>query len=360
MTPSCLSSCSFSRLVVGLTATLLSAVSLARGADTPADTAEIVHVLNRITFGPRPGDIDLVRKMGVEAFIQQQLHPETLDDSATEKEVGQLAILQMDPQQLASLYHDDKVVKKEQKKEKKALNAEQTDAVTTNAAPVSPSAPDAAMSPAPASAPEATDGQKHGKRNLAADGMAKNNEWKPSAAIEQLEQGKLVRAIDSQRQLQEVLADFWNNHFNVDVKKKVCSIYKVADDRDVIRGHLWGKFRDLLGASAKSPAMLYYLDNASSTVAKNSPQAGAGQPMMQEQTAVPPAKQKKKKDKGAGGINENYAREVMELHTLGVDGGYTQQDVQEVARCFTGWTIDRRTASSRFMPRNMTRAPRSC
>ncbi len=376
-------------LAAGLLTVL--APSIVRGDAPPSDTAQIVHVLNRITFGPRPGDIEMVRKMGVNAFIQQQLHPETIDDSAAEKEVGQLAMLQMSAEELASLYQDEKAAKKERKKEEKAFIAEHPDLAAkaeaeaagsgkkkaaahillaeadkekaagagTNAAP-NPAAPDAADADA-----EAASGKKHHKRDLAAAGMddKKNaDEWKSDAAIEQLEQGKLVRAVDSQRQLQEVLADFWNNHFNIDVKKKTCRVYKIADDRDVIRAHLWGSFHDLLEASAKSPAMLYYLDNASSTVARNAPvqdeasvtDSGTATMMAQAGTASP-AKTKKKKE---GGINENYAREVMELHTLGVDGGYTQKDVEEVARCFTGWTIDRQTGEFEFRPKAHDEGPK--
>jgi uncharacterized protein (DUF1800 family) len=169
-----------------------------------------------------------------------------------------------------------------------------------------------------------------------------------------------VREVDSPRQLQEVLVDFWSNHFNIDMKKGPDRIYKVVDDREVIRPHIWGKFHDLLEASAKSPAMLHYLDNALSSVAYEvTPQMQQRQQarLLQLQqtlgTAAPvdPAAQTAPlKSKKMGGINENYAREIMELHTLGVDGGYTQQDVQEVARCFTGWTIDRMTGTFIFRP----------
>jgi uncharacterized protein (DUF1800 family) len=119
---------------------------------------------------------------------------------------------------------------------------------------------------------------------------------------------KILRAVYSERQLQEVLTDFWFNHFNVDARKGPVKLMLAEYERDTIRPHVLGKFRDLLEADAKSPAMLFYLDNWMSNVRR--------------------------------GLNENYARELMELHTLGVDGGYTQQDVVDVARAFTGWTID--------------------
>jgi uncharacterized protein (DUF1800 family) len=211
---------------------------------------------------------------------------------------------------------------------------------------------------------------------------------------------KALRAIESERQLQEVLVDFWGNHFNIDIRRPPCEVLKIVDDREVIRPHVFGKFRDLLGASAKSPAMLVYLDNYQS-MSENGPAATAGRAanprraarlarlaqlgiaapgttaqgpaapvgspdspanrrraqrlarLAQSGTnapgavapgttpgaatqAAPPKPQKKR----PSGLNENYAREIMELHTLGVDGGYTQQDVREVARCLTGWSVN--------------------
>jgi len=130
--------------------------------------------------------------------------------------------------------------------------------------------------------------------------------FKEHEILAQLQQATILRAVYSRWQLREVMTDFWTNHFNIYARKWPCAPLKVGDDRDVIRPHVFGKFRDLLAASVHSAAMLTYLDNQ--------------------------ANQK-------GTANENYARELMELHTLGVHGGYTQHDVQEVARCFTGWTV---------------------
>jgi uncharacterized protein (DUF1800 family) len=135
-----------------------------------------------------------------------------------------------------------------------------------------------------------------------------------------LSEGKLARAIFSSRQLEEQLADFWYNHFNVYLDKGADRFLVPSYEREAIRPHLLGRFRDLLEATAQSPAMLFYLDNWQS---------------VGPDTQRRPAKAKRP----ARGLNENYARELMELHTLGVDGGYTQKDVTEVARCFTGWTI---------------------
>ena len=186
--------------------------------------------------------------------------------------------------------------------------------------------------------------------------VEKTNAYRSVAAIGQLEQAKLVRAVNSQRQLQEVLVDFWGNHFNIDMKKGPDRVLKVVDDREVIRPHIWGSFRDLLEASAKSPAMLYYLDNATNTVARTvTPmEAMITEKINEKMTengngAIAPPVPKVGDKKG--GINENYGREIMELHTLGVDGGYTQQDVTEVARCFTGWSVDRKTGEFAFHAR---------
>jgi uncharacterized protein (DUF1800 family) len=140
----------------------------------------------------------------------------------------------------------------------------------------------------------------------------------------------VLRAVYSERQLEEVLTDFWFNHFNVDARKGPDRLMIAEYERDAVRPRVFGRFRDLLEATAKSPAMLFYLDNWMSV----DPNIDEG-----------PRRRR--------GLNENYARELMELHTLGVDGGYTQQDVTEVARCFTGWTIDRPRENGpfRFAPR---------
>src|SRR6185295_18491817 len=141
----------------------------------------------------------------------------------------------------------------------------------------------------------------------------------------ELSQQKLLRAAYSERQLQEVLVDFWFNHFNVDARKGATRFLVTEYERDAIRPHVLGRFRDLLEATAKSPAMLFYLDNWMSV---DPGSAGLGSP-----SALRAGNRQKR------GLNENYGRELMELHTLGVDGGYSQNDVTEVARAFTGWTI---------------------
>ncbi len=135
-------------------------------------------------------------------------------------------------------------------------------------------------------------------------------EWKPEVLLRELSSAALLRAVGSRWQLREAMVDFWSDHLNIDASKGECAWLKAADDREVVRRHALGRFRDLIGASALSPAMLWYLDGRSNRRASASERP-----------------------------NENYARELLELHTLGVDGGYTQADVMEAARCLTGWTV---------------------
>jgi uncharacterized protein (DUF1800 family) len=308
--------------------------SVPPGAPTERDG--IIHVLNRITFGPRPGDVEAVQKMGLRNYIEQQLHPESIDDSAVEQELAGFDILQMSAQQLAQLFEDERKNNLKKQKLLAAANAGQGEIANQN------------------------QGEQPAMQMTPQEKMAKMvdqaKQYRSVAAIGQLEQAKLVRAVDSQRQLQEVLVDFWGNHFNIDVKKGPDRVLKVVDDREVIRPHIWGSFRDLLEASAKSPAMLFYLDNATNTVARTVTEKEVMYTeRIHDQMAqngngaiAPPIPQVGDKK---GGINENYGREIMELHTLGVDGGYTQQDVQEVARCFTGWSIDRLSGQFIFRPK---------
>ena len=316
---------------------ILQPFGMIQAQETPgSDRNEIVHVLNRITFGPRPGDVEAVQKMGLRNYIEQQLHPETIDDSAVEQQLAGFDILQMSAQQLNQMFEEERKNNLKKQKLLAAANAGQGEI--------------APQSPPEQPAMQLTPQEKMAKM------VDQANQYRSVAAIGQLEQAKLVRAIDSERQLQEVLVDFWGNHFNIDVKKGPDRVLKVVDDRDVIRPHIWGSFRDLLEASAKSPAMLFYLDNATNTVAHTVTEK---EQMFTERihdtmvqngngAIAPPVPQVGEKK---GGINENYAREIMELHTLGVDGGYSQQDVQEVARCFTGWTIDKLTGEFIFRPR---------
>ena len=177
---------------------------------------------------------------------------------------------------------------------------------------------------------------------------------RPQRVVEELAMAKVTRAVYSQRQLAQIMDDFWFNHFNVFAGKGEDRYYLTAYERDVIQPHEMGKFKDLLTATAKSPAMLFYLDNflsadpraAQRLAAQRAMRARYGRFGQPFPPRMPPAQQQKKKNER--GLNENYGRELMELHTLGVDGGYTQKDVTEVARCFTGWTIEKPRENPQF------------
>ena len=252
-----------------------------------------LHALNRLSFGPRPGDVDRVMKDGIDVWIEQQLRPEGIPDRDVEARVAAYATLKMSDAEILRTFYQPIV---EARKARKA-NGEEID----------------------------------NQKMLADLRRQTPPEKRPQRVMQDLMDQRLVRAVDSERQLNEVMVDFWFNHFNVYSGKAIDRFLVTGYERDAIRPHIWGRFEDLLTATAKSPAMLFYLDNARSVAApENRPQRA--QRFMQ---MVAP------QNANRGGLNENYAREIMELHTLGVDGGYTQKDVTELARVFTGWTIAR-------------------
>jgi uncharacterized protein (DUF1800 family) len=345
-----------------------------------------LHALNRLAFGPRPGDVERVLTMGVEHWIDQQLHPEKIDDSALESRLASLPTLRMSTRELVENFPPQAVIKAvaegkqslpsdpvkhavyvaqlekyEEKQERKQeaaqgendakaesvkmgmVDSEQDRrAAEDTVAALLDLPPDRRFKSVLAMSAE----QQHwlmtslkNKGDEFMEGMtprereslkALNN---PQQVVsEELVQGKLLHAIYSERQLQEVMSDFWLNHFNVFIGKGPDRYELTSYERDVIRPHAFGKFEDLLDAVAHSPAMLFYLDNWLS-VGPNSDFANGIQKKKNGWQRNRPAAKKR------GGLNENYGRELMELHTLGVNGGYTQKDVTEVARVFTGWTL---------------------
>ena len=275
------------------------------------DDARIVHVLNRLGYGPRPGDVEAVRAMGVEQWTLRQLHPERIDDGALRSRLAGYRTLDLSVRQLMEGYEVPREVKREiQKKRAEMEGASEEDLARA-------------------------------RREIMKDlgGSLGQMQGRPRQVVEELQAAKVMRAVYSPRQLDEVLVDFWMNHFNVFAGKGPEKFLVGAYERDVIRPNAWGRFEDLLKATARSPAMLFYLDNWLSA----DPDAPAmrtggrrGGFFRRGRPAVPEQEQGQGRKRG---LNENYAREVMELHTLGVDGGYTQKDVTEVARAFTGWTI---------------------
>jgi uncharacterized protein (DUF1800 family) len=244
-------------------------------AAPPTLEQQAVHVLHRLANGPRPGDIARVKQIGIQAYIDEQLKPEALPYPPAL--TARLAALEAPNQSAGDVAAEFASLRKDVRDDE--------------------------------------EGAKQRRRSALA------------AMTRDTAEARLLRAIDSPRQLEEVMVDFWYNHFNVYAGKGIDRALVASYERDAIRPYVLGAFRDLLGATAKHPAMLYYLDNQASTVAGYMPGARRGQ-------NAAPVKPK--------GLNENYARELMELHTLGVDGGYTQKDVTELARMLTGWTYNPR------------------
>ena len=336
-----------------------SAQSMARAAKSGAklsDDQRILHVLNRLGFGARPGDVERVRAMGVDKYIEQQLNPAKIDDSASEAKLQNLESLRMNTAELYEKYpQPGQLLKQLERRDalpaelaqarenrvKGGANAPDPNAAKTGDAMTAESNSAANTKPANTNPADQNPINNPKYRQAVMEYYRENNLRPAQFLTGELQMSRILRAVYSERQLQEVMVDFWTNHFNVYANKGADRWLLPSYDRDTIRPHTLGKFYDLLLADAQSPAMLFYLDNVQSVSpnaqlqrpgAARGPLAGLGIPN-NPQAQRPPAQQQRR------GINENYARELMELHTLGVDGGYTQKDVQEVARCFTGWTI---------------------
>jgi uncharacterized protein (DUF1800 family) len=371
-----------------------------------ADEA-ILHALNRLAYGPRPGDVERVRQMGLAKWIDQQLNPNSIDDKAVEARLEMYPTLRMSSATLLAQYPQPKQAEKQVAKQAQAAASTRSDAaaavVARDMQPSRGRPQSAAQAPAPAEsqgAPgqtsEADDAANTGAQPQAAqmaadapDGASSmklddsqaniatrgtggkrdvltvdpnvvpraiaDDSKKPQRVVEELAMAKVTRAIYSQRQLQQIMDDFWFNHFNVFAGKGDDRWLLTSYERDVIQPHTLGKFKDLLTATAKSPAMLFYLDNFLSADPRAAQRAVAERAMRQQarwgrygQPFPPRAPQGQQQKKNERGLNENYGRELMELHTLGVDGGYTQKDVTEVARCFTGWSIEKPKQDATF------------
>jgi uncharacterized protein (DUF1800 family) len=430
--------------------------------DAPAGNEQkrAVHALNRLAFGPRPGDVEQVMAMGVDRWIDQQLHPERISDEAMDSRLAQFRTLRMGSHEIAESFPDGGLIRQvadgkkpmpsdparravfqvqiarqeEKKAEKEQEQKGQAEAAQMATTPQPVSDPSSAagsaktaeeLAAAAAAVPESsppgenaagTNGARSAVNNAMSnetalskptaddEAEAKRLEDKLYADLEvqkladlspdqrykkvlsmsveqqvnfadnfrggkgqeflagldakqketflamnnpqgvvsdELMQAKLLRAIYSERQLEEVMTDFWFNHFNVFIGKGADKVLITDYEQNVIRPHALGKFEDLLVATAKSPAMLFYLDNWLS-VGPNSMQAlGIPARPRPGPFRYPPMMRPKPNPKRNAGLNENYGRELMELHTLSVNGGYSQRDVTEVAKVFTGWTIDK-------------------
>jgi len=336
---------------------------------------QVLHVLDRLTFGPRPGDVETVKRMGVKKWIDLQLHPEKIvEDRALEVKLAPLETLRMTqgdteasyptPQMIRQVAQgrqplpDDPVARAAVERQVRRIKVKKDE---KDADPMEPAVPlDKLLTQAQIRT--LRNGKPEEKKEVLASISQEQiddvviampppmrNQLMPIAPESlrrkfmlsntpqqviayDLSVGKLYRAILSNRQLQEQMVDFWYNHFNVFLDKGNDRYMVPSYEREAIRPHVFGHFRELLESTATAPAMLFYLDNWQSVAPDFSRRQGRG---------------------GAGGrpargLNENYGRELLELHTLGVDGGYTQKDVTEVARCFTGWTIKDPRGGSTF------------
>jgi uncharacterized protein (DUF1800 family) len=455
-------------------------------ASSPVEQKRAVHALNRLTFGPRPGDVQRVMAIGVDAWIDQQLHPGKINDDALESRLAPFRTLRMSPREVAEDFPDGglvkqvmdgkksmpsdaakravyqvQIAKQEEKREKKAALAGNPAGTAANAVVESPEPKTAEPKTAAVASATLSSSLSSGTTEAAASGDAENGMMSPAGksdahvpnsiavnsnaavssnsaassgenlmstarsvpsetkpAVEDAEakrreerlyadleiqklpelppdqrykkilamsvdnqvafadamrggkgqdflagldpkqketlqamnnpqgvvtdellQAKVLRAVYSERQLEEVMTDFWFNHFNVYVGKGPDRLMLANYEQDVIRPRAMGRFEDLLVATAKSPAMLFYLDNWLS-VGPGSMKA-LGIPAGPRGRYGYPPRPPKKNSKQNNGLNENYGRELLELHTLSVNGGYSQRDVTEVAKVFTGWTIDK-------------------
>jgi uncharacterized protein (DUF1800 family) len=355
----------------------------AGGAEKKAvDERTIAHVLNRMAFGPAPGDIERVRAMGLARYIDEQLQPQKLADAAMRERLAKFETLTMSSRDIGERYASLEELRRE-------LRLQQPEA------------------PPPGQGQPGGPEREELLANLTPEQRQRVLELRKQnqQVLGDMSEQKLLRAVYSERQLEEVLVDFWFNHFNVFAGKGPTRVYLAEYERDAIRPHVLGNFRELLGATAHSPAMLFYLDNWQSSDPDASAARGAGgmrrNPMRDDGMGGRTGRMRPGGNRARGGanmpsgsgtdaepgamggaqmsdeqraralqafqqrqrrgINENYARELMELHTLGVGGGYTQQDIIEVAKAFTGWTIQqpRRGGGFEFDERRHVKGPKT-
>ena len=411
----------------GLAALSIAAVTVAKNKPKTSNAADehrrAVHALDRLSFGRRPGDADTVSAIGVDKWIELQLDPANIDDSAMRARLEQYRTLRMSTRELETDFPPNPLLKaamdgkvaipndpyrhaiymagiarlQDKPNEKQAGIAGQATANPAMVVPASTGQTPSVGSPAMGRQQDRRDAHSQidsliqlqpddrvrrilalpaseqamllkgipgpKKQALLAGLTPEQRETvialdNPQGLVSyEAQSGKLLRAVYSDRQLEEVLTDFWFNHFNVYMGKGADRYQIISYERDVIRPHVLGKFKDLLVRTAQSPAMLFYLDNwqslgpNSQAATGRPPEAGpqhrgiigprpAAYPSSRPQPPASTNGANPNQPKRRNGLNENYARELMELHTLGVNGGYTQQDVTEVARVFTGWTLE--------------------
>ncbi len=342
-------------------AIMLRAETTAKPAALTADQ-KVIHVLNRLGFGARPGDIEKVKAIGLQKYIDQQLEPASIADTVAENKVRGLDSAKLTTSELFAKYPNPGALL-QQLEGGRAVQAQNRQQMPPGSdPPAAPPQDEAAMTQA-----------EQRERRQKINELYRKYDLKPAGQlVPQIVANRVLRAVYSERQLQEVMVDFWQNHFNVFAGKAAVRWYIPSYERDVLRKNALGNFKDLVVGTAQHPAMLFYLDNFQSVapVAQNAA-ANANQQRLERlirngRPLPPQARERLKRQfnlmdvqldqrlkemRASGsvqlrpqqqnqrGINENYARELMELHTLGVDGGYTQKDIVEVAKAFTGWTI---------------------
>ena len=342
----------FHRSIVVLTIVALFSPVLAT-AKVPDNKAKpltedqkINHVLNRLGFGARPGDAAKVRATGLQKYIDQQLDSASINDQLLESKVKNLDVFDLSTAELFAKYPNPASLIRMIEG-----NGQQQAAAQQNGDQ------------------EMTDKQRQERQQKLRELYVKYDLRPANQILPQIASNRVLRAVYSEKQLQEVMVDFWQNHFNVFAGKAAVRWYIPSYERDVLRKNALGNFKDLVVGTARHPAMLFFLDNFESVspnapTPRNNQNAQRLQQMMRNGGQLPPqARERLKRQSGLSdaqidqrlkqmrdnpqpaqqrqkrGINENYARELMELHTLGVDGGYSQKDIVEVAKCFTGWTI---------------------
>ena len=333
---------------------------------------QALQMLNRFTFSPRPGEVDAVMKQGPDAWFEQQLNPSSIPDTALDQRLAAYPSLYLPPSELLVEFPSNQIIRQVAEGKRSyppdpILAAAYEVLVTKYNQRKAQQAAQNAANPDEMQKRETRMQQQASAQVIADEVLAFPADQRMQAIVKlpveqritltqfvpdpqkgllldsftsrerelfylmaggpdgirvidnEFQQAKVLRAILSERQLLEVMTDFWYNHFNVDIRKEADQWYAPTYERDAIRAHALGKFTDLLLATAQHPAMLWYLDNWSS---------------------IGPDSQAADRAKKQRGLNENYGREVMELHTVGVDGGYTQADVTNLSKIMTGWTID--------------------
>ncbi|MEM8993204.1 MAG: DUF1800 domain-containing protein [Acidobacteriota bacterium] len=312
------------------------------------------HALDRLAYGARPGEVDQVVALGVDRWIEQQLF-ESRPSPELDRKLAKLVSLDLTAKEMEATFPSRGAVFRRALREGVIDDPDLIERFQRG------------RNDGPSADPRPLRADRQPERRLSHDQRQKVIRWARDQGIlpqrrarEELTSQKLYRAHQSENQLQEVLSDFWFNHFNVSITDPQARIFVWPYERDAIRPHVLGQFRDMLGATAKHPAMLHYLDNATSVAGDDDEttldrRLNAYGRRGERIKARLEQRKSRRGDRRPRGLNENYARELMELHTLGVDGGYSQEDVVEVARAFTGWTVYPASGGGGGMARDLRR-----